>query len=213
VSSGVILAIDTAGAFASVALGRDGVELGSAESGGEHSHSENLTGLIEKVLRDASVTFQEVRCIVLGRGPGSFTGLRIGFATVQGLSVGRAELAIHPMPSALGARSKRVLSSAGKGLVFDSQVDVARGTSSCSMRAIDAQTDSNLPVETEVVALAPIPEIAGIPVARGVASGLLAVFVSLPDTFPAVSEIAALEPDYVRSVAAKSIAERRVAAL
>jgi tRNA threonylcarbamoyl adenosine modification protein YeaZ len=213
VSSGVILAIDTAGAFASVALGRDGVELGSAESGGEHSHSENLAGLIEKVLYDASATFQDVSHVLLGRGPGSFTGLRIGFATVQGLAVCRRDLKIHPLPSALGAGAKRVLASAGKGLVFDSTVDTERGTSTCSMHPIDSSTDTNDLLSTEVIALAPIPEVAGIALARGIASGLMRVFFSHPHAFPAVSELSTLEPDYVRSVAAKSIAERRNGAL
>lgn len=79
-----ILALDTATRQATAAVTRGPVIL--AEAGREvTTHSEGLLGLIQEVLDEAGVAVTGLDAVACGRGPGSFTGLRIGMATAKGL--------------------------------------------------------------------------------------------------------------------------------
>lgn len=52
----------------------------------QYVHAEKLHVFIEKVISDANCTFNEIQAIVLDKGPGSYTGLRIGTSAVKGLA-------------------------------------------------------------------------------------------------------------------------------
>jgi tRNA threonylcarbamoyl adenosine modification protein YeaZ len=54
--------------------------------GNVNQHSEELIGLIDSCLKDANVGLAEVDQFAICQGPGSFTGLRIGMATLKGLA-------------------------------------------------------------------------------------------------------------------------------
>jgi tRNA threonylcarbamoyladenosine biosynthesis protein TsaB len=93
-----ILALDTATRQATVAVCRGSGIL--AERGREvTTHSEGLLDLIDETLREAGVTVHDLDAIACGRGPGSFTGLRIGMATVKGfcLATGAPLIAISSL--------------------------------------------------------------------------------------------------------------------
>jgi tRNA threonylcarbamoyladenosine biosynthesis protein TsaB len=79
-----ILALDTATLTASVALLVDD-QVAAARQARVSTHSETLLELIAAVLKDAQLEAAEVDLCACGRGPGSFTGLRIGLATAKGL--------------------------------------------------------------------------------------------------------------------------------
>ncbi|MCP4445304.1 MAG: tRNA (adenosine(37)-N6)-threonylcarbamoyltransferase complex dimerization subunit type 1 TsaB [Myxococcales bacterium] len=79
-----ILAVETSTLIASVALVRDGTVVLARESG-VNTHSETLLALIDECLGAGDLTLGELTTIAVGAGPGSFTGLRIGMATVKGL--------------------------------------------------------------------------------------------------------------------------------
>lgn len=97
------LAIDTATDIASVAVGRPGRSPVAARSmRGARQHAAQLLVLIQQVLADSGATLQDVTEIVVGDGPGSFTGLRIGWAAAKGLAHER-ELPLVAVPSLLGA--------------------------------------------------------------------------------------------------------------
>lgn len=81
----IILAIETSTLRASVAV-LSGEKLVSARMGGVNTHSEEIMHLIDGCLSDASLTVNDVSHLALGRGPGSFTGLRIGMSTMKGLA-------------------------------------------------------------------------------------------------------------------------------
>ena len=51
-----------------------------------YSHLQNLTPQIEKVIRDAGITIDDLSAIAVANGPGSFTGIRIGVSTARALS-------------------------------------------------------------------------------------------------------------------------------
>lgn len=81
-----ILNIETATKNCSVSLAKDGLTVlykEIAEQG--YSHAEKLHVFIEEILQESSVNFQEIKAIAVSKGPGSYTGLRIGVSTAKGL--------------------------------------------------------------------------------------------------------------------------------
>ncbi|HEY4797814.1 MAG TPA: tRNA (adenosine(37)-N6)-threonylcarbamoyltransferase complex dimerization subunit type 1 TsaB [Bacteroidia bacterium] len=82
----LILCLETSTKVCSVALGQNGKLLALKESLDEkYSHSENLTLYIEDVCRQAAVSLQEIDAVAISKGPGSYTGLRIGVSAAKGL--------------------------------------------------------------------------------------------------------------------------------
>jgi len=81
-----ILAIETTGAFASVALMQDDKVLGHIQGGDRFSHLQNLMPQIDKVTKDNKLSINDIEVIAVSHGPGSFTGIRIGVATARALS-------------------------------------------------------------------------------------------------------------------------------
>ncbi len=81
----LILNIETATTVCSVSLAKDGKLLSLKEQNGDYSHAENLTLFIEDVLKQAQIKLSKVDAIAVSKGPGSYTGLRIGVSTAKGL--------------------------------------------------------------------------------------------------------------------------------
>lgn len=79
-----LLAVETSDAYSSVALWH-GDELYVRESTVHNDHAEVLTSMIEAVLTEAGLALRDLSAIGISQGPGSYTGLRIGYATVKGL--------------------------------------------------------------------------------------------------------------------------------
>ena len=52
---------------------------------GEYSHAEMLHPLINEALLESKLTIKEIEAIAVGKGPGSYTGLRIGVSAAKGL--------------------------------------------------------------------------------------------------------------------------------
>lgn len=84
----LILGIETATKICSVAISRDEKLLALKEIGGEYSHSENLNHFIELACAEAKITLTQLDAIAVSKGPGSYTGLRIGVSTAKGLCYG-----------------------------------------------------------------------------------------------------------------------------
>lgn len=81
-----VLAIETAGNLCSVALGRRGDIVGSVTELIPYNQANHLMGFIERVLNVAETTYADLTAIAVNRGPGSFTGIRVGMATAQALA-------------------------------------------------------------------------------------------------------------------------------
>jgi tRNA threonylcarbamoyladenosine biosynthesis protein TsaB len=79
-----LLALDTATEACSVALWRDGQVLERFEH--RSRHSEHLLVMIDALLAEGGTSLKQLDAIAFGRGPGSFTGLRIGAGVAQGLA-------------------------------------------------------------------------------------------------------------------------------
>jgi tRNA threonylcarbamoyladenosine biosynthesis protein TsaB len=81
----LILNLETATTMCSVALAKDGLLLSKKELNGDYTHAENLTCFIETIFEEVKLSLNEVDAIAISKGPGSYTGLRIGVSTAKGL--------------------------------------------------------------------------------------------------------------------------------
>ncbi|GEM_PF-2777566 len=89
------LAIDTATDIATVAIKKN-ESVFSVEKEGVSSHAQTLLPIIQEHMQLAQISFSDLKGIVVGRGPGSFTGLRVACAMVKGLAF-PFDLPIYPV--------------------------------------------------------------------------------------------------------------------
>ncbi|MTH47166.1 tRNA (adenosine(37)-N6)-threonylcarbamoyltransferase complex dimerization subunit type 1 TsaB [Intestinirhabdus alba] len=82
-----ILAIDTATEACSVALWNDGKTHAHFELC-PREHTQRILPMVQAILADGGVALSDVDALAYGRGPGSFTGVRIGIGIAQGLALG-----------------------------------------------------------------------------------------------------------------------------
>lgn len=129
----LILAIETATRAGTVAVAKGGNVLSSQVGDATVSHSANLIELIDQVLKDAGAKLSDIDLFAVAVGPGSFTGLRIGLATVKALAncTGRAVVGISTL-AAIAQASKingDVISllPAGRGEVFAQRFSTENG--------------------------------------------------------------------------------------
>ncbi len=81
-----ILNIETSSKNCSVTLAKNGNSVIVKEIAEQNfSHSEKLHLFIDEVLKQAGISYKELSAIALSKGPGSYTGLRIGASTAKGL--------------------------------------------------------------------------------------------------------------------------------
>ena len=110
-----ILAVDTATEACSAALVVDDEIVERYEVIGR-GHAERLLPMVQEVLAEAGVALAAVDAMAFGRGPGSFTGLRIGAGVTQGLAFG-ANLPVVPV-SDLAALAARAAGQQGERYVL-----------------------------------------------------------------------------------------------
>jgi tRNA threonylcarbamoyladenosine biosynthesis protein TsaB len=83
----VILALDTTTKAGSCALWRDGALVEQRPGDAARTHAERLPGDLADLLAAHGLTVKDVDLYAVASGPGSFTGLRVGIATIQGLAL------------------------------------------------------------------------------------------------------------------------------
>ena len=88
----LILALDTSSAAGSAALVAGGVIVAQRSGDAARTHGERLPRELMTLLDDARATLADVETFAIATGPGSFTGLRIGIATMQGLALANGKL-------------------------------------------------------------------------------------------------------------------------
>ncbi len=81
-----ILNIETATKNCSVSIAKNGNTQAIQElNDGQYSHAEKLHPFIQKVINEAGITFNDLDAVAVSKGPGSYTGLRIGVSAAKGL--------------------------------------------------------------------------------------------------------------------------------
>ncbi len=82
-----ICAIDSSGLTASVALTEDDITIAEYSIQHKITHSQTLLPMLDEILKRVDTGFEDIDAYAVAAGPGSFTGLRIGIATVKGLGI------------------------------------------------------------------------------------------------------------------------------
>ena len=214
--SSALLAFDTSIAVGSVAVGRGSGLLASTTLEDRREHASRLVPSIDKALERAGMRISDVGGIVVGEGPGSFTGVRVAAATAKGLahaldvpvwpfsSLAAAALAEDAGPTRyvlFDARHDRVYGACYEigGSTFETVVAPHAGTVLEAVRG---------PVPPGAVFVGEgarrhrqVIESAGFHVgpgpSRSLAEGLLRLHEMLRDPAP-VADVASWEPRYVR---------------
>lgn len=101
-----ILAIDTATEACSAALLADNNVYRQFEVCPQQ-HSQKLLPMVDQLLKNAELSVKQLDCLAFGRGPGSFTGVRIATGIIQGLALG-SELPVVGV-STLAAMAQQVI--------------------------------------------------------------------------------------------------------
>ena len=128
----LILSVETATLSGSVALSRDGEIVDALAGDSGISHSNTLLKDIDKLLRQMQVELSEIDLFAVATGPGSFTGLRIGIATVKALAATLERPCagvptLHAVALSAGASERSVaLLPAGRGEVFAQLLSVTK---------------------------------------------------------------------------------------
>ena len=84
----MILNIETSTNVCSVALSSGSKVIVSRESPAERSHASVLTVFIDEVMKEAGKNYSELSAVSVSKGPGSYTGLRIGVSAAKGICYG-----------------------------------------------------------------------------------------------------------------------------
>src|SRR5699024_2333644 len=120
--SPLTLGLDCAGPWCAGAILRDGRLIASRHEAMVKGQAEALMPMLDQLLRDHGLGWQDLQLIGVGVGPGNFTGTRIAVAAARGLAlslgipaigVGACEAAAHGLP-----RPCRVVIPARRGDVF-----------------------------------------------------------------------------------------------
>jgi len=82
-----ILALDSSGLVASVAVVTEEKVLGEFTVNNKKTHSQTLLPMVDEVIKIVDMELEELDAIAVAGGPGSFTGLRIGASTAKGLAL------------------------------------------------------------------------------------------------------------------------------
>lgn len=96
-----ILALDSSGLVASVAIASEEALLAEYTINYKRTHSQTLLPMLDEIIRMADLDISDIDAIAISAGPGSFTGLRIGSATAKGLGLA-LDKPIIPIPTVDG---------------------------------------------------------------------------------------------------------------
>ena len=124
----LVLAADTSLPLLSVALLRDGVLIGAVALEGKDSRNEKLLPAIDWLLGESGIDRHAIDLFAVTRGPGSFTGVRIGLATVQGLALAldKPVCAMSTHEAIAGNNSLTIADDAGRGEFYVSRFEDGR---------------------------------------------------------------------------------------
>lgn len=148
----LILNLETATTACSISLTKDGSVIAFKEQNGEYSHAENLTVFIEDVIKQSGLSLKNVDAIAVSKGPGSYTGLRIGVSTAKGLcySLNKPLIAINTLQHlALGVIQNLKPETLSSKPLFCPMLDARRMEVYCAV--YDSGGNEIVPTAAEII--------------------------------------------------------------
>ncbi len=126
-----ILLIESSTAVCSVALSRGGEVIALREIDEANRHAEKLTVFCDEVMKEAGLPFRELDAVAVSKGPGSYTGLRIGVSAAKGIcyALGKPLIAIGT-PEAMAAG---MMDEAAPGDLLCPMIDARRMEVYCAL--------------------------------------------------------------------------------
>lgn len=147
----IVLALDTTGRPGSAALMRDGQILTERRGDPARSHGERLPGEISALVAEFGLDVHAIDLYAVAAGPGSFTGLRVGIATIQGLALANGRRVV-PV-SALEALAFRARSAAEA--LIAAWIDGQRGEIFAALYSVETPAGRSLDSSTRLCELEP----------------------------------------------------------
>lgn len=138
-----ILAIETSGELCSVSISYEYNKYDERNILMKHIHSEKLVPMINELFTSNNISANELDCIAVSVGPGSFTGLRIGMTAAKGIAFA-SNLPIVPVPtfSALSWEIFEILpSQLVFGVINNANID------ECYFQKFKNETNAPIPLE------------------------------------------------------------------
>jgi tRNA threonylcarbamoyladenosine biosynthesis protein TsaB len=125
----LILNIESSTDICSVSIARNGKILGLKESRDKKSHAALLAIFIEELTSEVKIELPDLDAVAVSKGPGSYTGLRIGVSTAKGIAYG-AGIKLIGIPTlksmASGVSRKYRVSNSKKKLLLCPMIDARR---------------------------------------------------------------------------------------
>jgi len=122
------LCIETATTVCSIALMQNDKVIGLKESVRKNSHAEVITVFIQELLNDHQLDVSDLEAIAVSKGPGSYTGLRIGVSTAKGLCYAGTKplIAINTLHSMTAGMIRRSAGQHPENTIYCPMIDARR---------------------------------------------------------------------------------------
>jgi tRNA threonylcarbamoyladenosine biosynthesis protein TsaB len=195
-----LLAFDTSMAACSAAVWRDGVVARRFQAM-SRGHAEALFPMIREVMAEAGISFADLHAIAVTRGPGSFTGVRVGVAAARGLALAAdrpviaatsLEVIAHGVAQRLTPEQARepfvVAMDARRGELYCQQFASGRAVSDA--QALSPDDCAHTMPHEECIAVG-----SGAPLLANAAGPDQRVIALMPDALPDAADLAAICAD------------------
>ena len=157
----MILCLETATSTCSVALNDGPKTLALRECQGQNAHSEKITIFIKEVMDEVGIGYSRLDAVAVSKGPGSYTGLRIGVSTAKGVcyAAGLPMLAVDTLEAMAYGMKNRLGSELEKDDLLVPMIDARRMEAYCSVfdANLNRKKDTEAVVFEEDTALSVLP--------------------------------------------------------
>ena len=123
---GLILNIETSTTVCSVNIAENGIKLIGKETNEQNAHSKVLTSFIEELFKEINFQIKDIDAVAISKGPGSYTGLRIGVSVAKGIAYGSGIPLISVSTLQNMAWGAKSLSAKEQGVLYAPMIDARR---------------------------------------------------------------------------------------
>ncbi len=123
---GLILNIETSTTVCSVNIAENGIKLIGKETNEQNAHSKVLTSFIEELFKEINFQIKDIDAVAISKGPGSYTGLRIGVSVAKGIAYGSGIPLISVSTLQNMAWGAKSLSAIEQGVLYAPMIDARR---------------------------------------------------------------------------------------